>query len=191
MAIADVEFNFLCADRSLRYTHPLPATLVHTGGDPRSDAAYQQQLWNSTSTILASYGDECFEHSTKICVNCNGAAVTPLMTANYYLHLSPPRIFVNVNPACNSKACEREIRLGMQSTLAAAANFPLVGAAPNGPLQDTPPLEVLPCPVCHKTEGVRKCTGCGVVAYCSEDHQRAHWKYHKKMCVKTKSRQSS
>lgn len=36
-------------------------------------------------------------------------------------------------------------------------------------------------PACAK-EGTSRCTGCGVVAYCGRDCQKAHWKAHKPQC---------
>eukprot|EP00455_Lapot_gusevi_P049553 TRINITY_DN7042_c0_g2_i2.p1 TRINITY_DN7042_c0_g2~~TRINITY_DN7042_c0_g2_i2.p1 ORF type:complete len:212 (+),score=71.34 TRINITY_DN7042_c0_g2_i2:59-637(+) len=38
------------------------------------------------------------------------------------------------------------------------------------------------CPVCQKTTNLRKCGGCGLVAYCSIEHQRQHWAQHKNSC---------
>ncbi len=35
---------------------------------------------------------------------------------------------------------------------------------------------------CGATEGLRKCSGCGAVRYCSREHQVAHWAAHKAEC---------
>lgn len=49
------------------------------------------------------------------------------------------------------------------------------------------------CSVCNATtsEGgghLRKCAGCGMVAYCCKEHQKAHWKaQHKKECAELKT----
>ena len=33
-------------------------------------------------------------------------------------------------------------------------------------------------------EATKRCTACGVVGYCSREHQKSHWKTHKAECKK-------
>jgi hypothetical protein len=40
------------------------------------------------------------------------------------------------------------------------------------------------CVVCKKTENIKKCSGCGVVYYCSRECQKIHWSLHKDRCNK-------
>ncbi|KAJ5609178.1 hypothetical protein N7528_009745 [Penicillium herquei] len=44
--------------------------------------------------------------------------------------------------------------------------------------------KVLPwgCAVCDKKEDLKTCTGCGVLSYCSREHQAQHRKEHKEAC---------
>jgi hypothetical protein len=37
------------------------------------------------------------------------------------------------------------------------------------------------CPICEGPGGLL-CSGCNAVSYCSPEHQRLHWKSHKKSC---------
>ena len=37
------------------------------------------------------------------------------------------------------------------------------------------------CAICDK-EAVQKCSACKRVRYCSREHQKQHWKEHKKIC---------
>lgn len=38
------------------------------------------------------------------------------------------------------------------------------------------------CPICGKNEELRACSGCGLIYYCSVEHQKSHWKVHKGNC---------
>lgn len=42
----------------------------------------------------------------------------------------------------------------------------------------------LPAPAAEAM--LKKCAGCGAVRYCGADHQRAHWRVHKKDCLATR-----
>ncbi|GMH88056.1 hypothetical protein TL16_g11045 [Triparma laevis f. inornata] len=57
----------------------------------------------------------------------------------------------------------------------------------SAPIPPPPPSSKAPprtCgfPSCTK-KGQRRSSKCGEIDYCSEKHQEAHWKYHKKICV--------
>ena len=41
--------------------------------------------------------------------------------------------------------------------------------------------EVSECPICQK-EATRVCSGCHCVFYCSAEHQKEDWKFHKANC---------
>ncbi|KAJ5713543.1 uncharacterized protein N7483_010724 [Penicillium malachiteum] len=38
------------------------------------------------------------------------------------------------------------------------------------------------CPLCAKTDNLRRCSGCKILQYCGQDHQREHWPKHKSAC---------
>ncbi|KAJ5246354.1 hypothetical protein N7468_001337 [Penicillium chermesinum] len=38
------------------------------------------------------------------------------------------------------------------------------------------------CPLCEKAEHLRRCSGCRILQYCGQDHQRQHWPEHKSAC---------
>ncbi|KAF2813594.1 uncharacterized protein BDZ99DRAFT_517842 [Mytilinidion resinicola] len=38
------------------------------------------------------------------------------------------------------------------------------------------------CPICKSPLGLRLCTGCSCVSYCSRECQRVHWKDHRDVC---------
>ncbi|ETK74792.1 hypothetical protein L915_18473 [Phytophthora nicotianae] len=39
------------------------------------------------------------------------------------------------------------------------------------------------CPICGKSESLRRCGSCKRVGYCSREHQRQHWKAHRADCT--------
>ncbi|KAF1794441.1 Zinc finger, MYND-type [Phytophthora cactorum] len=39
------------------------------------------------------------------------------------------------------------------------------------------------CPICGKSESLRRCGSCKRVNYCSREHQRQHWKAHRAECT--------
>ncbi|KAG6615238.1 Egl nine 1 [Phytophthora cinnamomi] len=39
------------------------------------------------------------------------------------------------------------------------------------------------CPVCGKSESLKRCSSCKSVSYCSREHQRQHWKVHRAECT--------
>ncbi|KAE9035002.1 hypothetical protein PR003_g9927 [Phytophthora rubi] len=39
------------------------------------------------------------------------------------------------------------------------------------------------CPICGKSESLRRCGSCKRVGYCSREHQRQHWKEHRSECT--------
>ena len=49
-----------------------------------------------------------------------------------------------------------------------------------------------PCGVDSCTQpGTKRCAACNSVSYCSQDHQRQHWKEHKKVCAEMKQTAAS
>ncbi|KAJ5634394.1 hypothetical protein N7528_002236 [Penicillium herquei] len=38
------------------------------------------------------------------------------------------------------------------------------------------------CPLCAKADNLRRCSGCKILQYCSQDHQREDWPKHKAAC---------
>ncbi len=42
------------------------------------------------------------------------------------------------------------------------------------------------CAVCGKTEGLKQCSRCKEVLYCSVEHQQSHWPFHKDQCATLK-----
>ncbi|KAM5341968.1 hypothetical protein ACJ41O_014999 [Fusarium nematophilum] len=47
-------------------------------------------------------------------------------------------------------------------------------------------LQPKQCEVCHKKEGLLRCSGCQAVYYCGQEHQTSHRPQHKKPCTATK-----
>lgn len=45
-----------------------------------------------------------------------------------------------------------------------------------------PEVSTKSCVVCGISFGLKACTGCGSVHYCSHQHQKTHWKIHKGVC---------
>ena len=48
-----------------------------------------------------------------------------------------------------------------------------------------PQLAEVTCAACSETRGLQKCSGCRTVYHCCAEHQRAHWREHKRACLKT------
>lgn len=38
------------------------------------------------------------------------------------------------------------------------------------------------CEICERTDNLRYCARCGNASYCSQEHQKVHWKQHRKVC---------
>ncbi|POM67231.1 Hypothetical protein PHPALM_16801 [Phytophthora palmivora] len=44
-------------------------------------------------------------------------------------------------------------------------------------------MDSMTCPICGKSESLRRCGSCKRVSYCSREHQRQHWKVHRTVCT--------
>lgn len=48
----------------------------------------------------------------------------------------------------------------------------------------------LKCEICGKSEDIKRCAKCKVVAYCSRECQKSDWKKHKKICPQLAAQRS-
>ncbi len=52
----------------------------------------------------------------------------------------------------------------------------------NDNAREKPSKHAFKCAVCDSTAGLRACSRCRKIHYCSPEHQKAHWKIHKAEC---------
>ena len=76
-----------------------------------------------------------------------------------YLHLYPPSVHCLVSPVCGKRACE----LNARKRIAEVMGEEMRDASGVG-LSET-----MLCKTCFKADGVQKCGGCGIVAYCGRE----------------------
>ena len=55
-------------------------------------------------------------------------------------------------------------------------------ASSSSPSDPAAPSSKRSCPLCGKA-GLKVCSGCSRVGYCSKEHQREHWPEHKRVCA--------
>ncbi|KZW02052.1 hypothetical protein EXIGLDRAFT_760274 [Exidia glandulosa HHB12029] len=178
-ATLNVQLTFLCGDGAkLHYTHALPTTLISAAQkDPvyRTNQTWQQLFVESIFPVIQQRYKEYYATiPRKRCIVCARASTHALTTPMSWLHKDPPFVAVLVSPVCKRPACDRDSRATIQEMILQE----MVELDPH----KSEALVALPCGVCGTTVNTRKCTGCGTLAYCSKEHQKAHWQEHKALC---------
>lgn len=94
-----------------------------------------------------------------------------------YLHLAEnPLVGCLVTAVCDKPECEMKARKNVQDAYMEAQEEVKVKVDPGMG------RELMLCRTCRKVDDVKKCQGCGVVAYCGRECQRKDWRNHKGVC---------
>ncbi|SPO05148.1 uncharacterized protein DNG_07834 [Cephalotrichum gorgonifer] len=163
MATRSVRFEFKCngGAKVLRYSFQVPSALVRPDGQAMQQDPTYMQLF---------------------CENCGKPTVKTLMTPMSWMHnVSDPFVNVWVTPACSKGTCETKLRQLVQTTMHMIAGS--AAGASSSSASDSATVELIPCQICGKLDGTKKCGKCKVVAYCGRDHQVQDWPAHKKVCT--------
>lgn len=183
MATRNVRFDFQCdgGDTKLEYEHRIPSVLFrHDVEATQRDPSYIRLFTQTIQPLVQQHEAACRAASSPQCENCDRATVKTIMTPMSWLHdIIDPFVNVWVTAVCGSAGCEAELRQAMQNTVEMIQRDAPVAAG--GPGQ-AGVMELVPCAVCGRVDGTKKCSRCKVVAYCGTEHQRADWPLHKHVC---------
>ncbi|KAH6959925.1 hypothetical protein BKA56DRAFT_599820 [Ilyonectria sp. MPI-CAGE-AT-0026] len=178
MASCSVRFEFYCGEaQELKYTHDLPRSLVSEAQDAGQTAGYNDLFVAAVLPFMKEHEAACRAASNPFCENCGLFAMNILQSPMSWLHRAEdPFVGIWVSSVCGKGECETRIRQEIQDTMCAIAQE-------DPHRRPSTCMEILPCKVCGKTEGIKRCGRCKVVGYCGKEHQKADWKVHKKICI--------
>ncbi|MCJ1252019.1 hypothetical protein MMC30_009257 [Trapelia coarctata] len=180
MSTRDTLFEFLChndhgLNETLDFVHPIPSSLITTTG--HSDPSYATHFVGIIGPILQLHAPACLAASCTKCEVCGSPTVKVLQTPMSYLHLvENPLVACQVTAVCDKPNCEMMARRNIQEAQMEAQREVGGGMAPGMG------REVMLCGTCGQMDDVKKCKGCGVVAYCGKECQKKDWKTHKPFC---------
>ena len=157
---------------TIEHTHPVPTFLCTPTPSQRTSKQYHNAFVDVVTVVNAEHHEECMSRITTPCVECGRPAKDALKSPMSYLHLAEPMVIVHVTQVCGDKKCEFETRKNLHNL---QKNIQQEGAKPTGLYGD------MSCEICQKPKA-KRCAGCGKVAYCNKDCQKAGWKSHKRHC---------
>jgi hypothetical protein len=142
-----------------------------SSGSLASDAVHQQEFQNAMNTLIPQYQTDCDSKIRQIdlaCMTCGAHATSSAPMPMSQLSAPEPYIVVNVLPTCERKQCKKEALKMMAAIIQ----------------EDMSPeyFQKTACQVCGVLANNMACARCKSVVYCGKDHQRQHWKVHKKNC---------
>jgi len=178
MASCSVRFEFYCGEaQELKYTHNLPRSLVSEAQAAGQNAGYNDLFVAAVLPFMKEHEAACRAASNLFCENCGLFTMNILQSPMSWLHMAEdPFVGIWVSSVCGKGECETRIRQEIQDTMCEIAQ--------EGPhRRPRTCMEILPCKVCGKTEGIKRCGRCKVVGYCGKEHQKVDWKVHKKICI--------
>ena len=175
----DVRFTFIfpTGQRNLVYTHALPARLC-ANADDKDNKAVQRDIKDEMRHISRLHAAECEEVLYVFaCETCGAPGKHIIQMPLPVLNMPVPTVGVSVMPVCGKPGCATEIQDSTAATMQEMRDIfsPMYG-------QHSPALSMLRCDSCGEWGKLKKCQGCGKVAYCDKECQRAAWKRHKTVC---------
>ena len=125
-----------------------------------------------------------FTHDTishALCCVCRQHAPDPIYLHNFVHpgpHFEPLRLFDTIFICCRRNDCM------LQCQHAASLWVHPNEVSPENPVVD----RTCHFGWCRMESQLKKCGGCGLARYCSQEHQIADWKYHKMQCFPTQTK---
>lgn len=130
----------------------------------------QTALPRTVTPMIPLYQAECDATAGRNCITCRERAITSILSPCSYLHVpNEPFINVLVQPTCGTDMCKKAAEFMIEEMM-----NEVIDAAENREIR---------CVTCWKSENVKRCTKCMVVAYCGTECQKKDWKMHKKICA--------
>ena len=180
MSARDVIFEIVChndhgVSTTMDFVHPIPSSLITTTG--HSDPSYPARFIGSIVPILQQHDAAFLAASCTECEVCRAPTVKVLQTPMSYLHLvESPLVACQITAVCDKLNCEMMARRNIQQAQKEAQKE--VG----GNLDPRMGRELMLCRTCGQIDDLKKCKGCGIVAYCGKECQKKDWKLHKSVC---------
>ena len=162
---------------SIAHIHPVPTSLCTQSDSRHTSKNFHDAFIDVLSLVTNQHHDECMSAITTPCVGCGNPAKDALKSPMSYLHLAEPMVIVQVTPVCGSRQCELKTRtqlVEIQKRVMSEDNE-----------HDKKIYGKMSCGSCGK-EDAKRCAGCGTVAYCGKECQKAGWKEHRRFCHRRK-----
>lgn len=177
MSTRDTLFKFHCRNdhglnQTLEFVHPIPSSLITTTG--HDDPSYLPRFSQAIVPILLQHGAACQAASSTKCEVCASPPVKVVQTPISLLYLvKNPLVDCFVTAVCEKADCATKAR--KTTDMRAREEF-------KGDVEPDVGREVMLCGACGRVDNVKKCGGCGVVAYCGKECQKKDWEMHKQVC---------
>ena len=162
---------------SIVHTHPVPTFLCTQSESTQKSKSFYEAFIDVLSLITNQHHDECMKAITDPCAGCGNPTKDALKSPMCYLHLAEPMVIIQVTPVCGSRQCEAKIRAQLVEIQKKVMGEDVE--------HDKKIYGKMNCEACGK-EDAKRCAGCGTVAYCGKECQKAGWKEHKRFCHRRK-----
>ncbi len=187
MATCAVRFEFYIEGtvEVLKFMHNIPRSLVDDApaqATGNGDAGYVDRYVSTAQPIVKEHQAVCSAAASPFCGSCGAAKVQTLQTPMSFLHnTGDPFVASWVSSVCGKGECLTLMRQRVKGLIDELGSGGGQDGRASGPNETA--VKVISCSVCGKTGGTMRCSRCKVTAYCGKEHQKAHWKVHKKTCI--------
>lgn len=162
---------------SIVHTNPVPTFLCSQSESTQNSKSFYEAFIDVLSLVTNQHHDECMKAITTPCAGCGNPTKDALKSPMSYLHLAEPMVIIQITPVCGSRQCEAKIRTQLVEVQKKVMEEDVE--------HDKKIYGKMSCGVCGK-EDAKRCAGCGTVAYCGKECQKAGWKAHKRFCHRRK-----